>query len=318
MKTKIVMIGSMLPFLTLPVSVIATDYTWNGSEDSLWTNENNWDSPPPGGGFPQANTDTAAIPNSSINPVVNTNITVGTVRITGNTATVTVGTSGSGTRDLLITDPDGLTIAAGATLIIQRQGVVEISGGGRATLDGTGMIEFTAGSGSAATPGKLVISKHLVLGPRETSATKILGTDPGIITGGNDDTDEANKNLLILSFGAQIRGLVTIEVNLINNGQVIADTAGSLILTGTPKMGDGCWEVVEEDAVLVVNTPVTGSRCAVLIVSDGDGTLDINANWISCGVAKLVKGTLDIASPVRFEMGKCSTIAGGSCTCEAQ
>lgn len=96
----IVCLGSLV---LSPIFSFGVDYTWDAIPDNAnWSVAANWT---PTGGPPNVEDDTATIPNSSINPVLDADITVGKVRITGNTATLTViDDDASETTPVLLTD----------------------------------------------------------------------------------------------------------------------------------------------------------------------------------------------------------------------
>ncbi len=127
-------------------AVFGTDYTWNGGATGDWNNNRNWNGGFWGlGQYPQQTGDNATISNAAINVI--DNITVGNVKITGDTSF-----TGSGT--LTITN---LTVNAGQTLTIDSATTIKLTGSGtiNGTLSGSGTLDLSGYTGNLLALGNL-------------------------------------------------------------------------------------------------------------------------------------------------------------------
>jgi len=131
----------------------------------------------------------------------------------------------------------------------------------------------------------------------EDSTGSIIGTQAGLMsrTGKGD--------LFVLTHAASIKGIVMIQVGLVNHGTVDADTSGTLALTCAPKIGAGSWKVSASGAKLSAQAPVGSTRNGTVQVSNG--TLEIRQNWRACFDVIFTGGVVDTTADVWMQAIDC-------------
>ena len=219
-------------------------------------------------------------------------------------------------QTLKIMNEDGLRLTGRQSNILIQGGKLELYGGGDVLIEGQSHIVFrTVPDGYVIFGGE---KAYAIVQDLEAAVTipdgAISATEGvhGFVSGGSDAGDDE----IVMLYNTVIRGDISIDVHLINNGEVVIDTADtSLTLCGRPKMGAGDWIVgstgIDDSAKLLVEAVVVGDRCQLLHIVRG--TVDANTFWLSCGQVLMDKWIaanplrrLDAAAGKIVQFGRCS------------
>lgn len=209
-------------------------------------------------------------------------------------ATLTIRSAGDelpGGRTGLRVWGGGVRLESGATIRLDG-GFLDLRGGGVLDIAPGAMIEFIRSDAQLRftdddREGEPAPPEILVEGATEAERSSARGMIQGarfVTTVPVQAVGGANDSLLKIH---RIDGRFRVDAHLINNGEVIIDTADTqLTLCGRPKMGPGRWRVgtTEQGAergTIVVDAIVVGDSCSLLDVLYG--TIDVNTFWPSGG-----------------------------------
>ncbi len=196
---------------------------------------------------------------------------------------------------------------------------VEIAYGCKLDLAGYTLTLGGNGGGTSTIHGTLVLSQS-------TSKLRIKSNDhtmtgSGYLIGEHNsatiDDHPVYPGDLIVASGFTVAGAMQIDLDLVNNGRVLADdgttdedTRDTLLIASGTITGSGVWEVDKllgaYTAFLQFGSGVTSATGLTGNFAVSDGTLDIGQNVCTTGDLTFTGGTIEVAAGKSFK-------AGGTC-----
>jgi hypothetical protein len=290
MKHHIALCALLILTVPLAGTASAQQWTWTPETGGNWS-DNSWFCDPETGDctgrtYPSQASDRVLLDrNTEVITLDVTTVTIGSLTMT-NAADLTIPVATAVPQTLKIMNEDGLRLEDSGTFIYIEGGKLELYGGGDVLIEGTSHIVFReVDDGRIVFGGKKAYAIVQDLDAVVTTPDGAISAEEGV-HGFVSGLGGAGDDEVVMLYNTAIRGDVSIDAHLINNGEVTVDTAGTtLTLCGRPKMGAGTWTVGprlgDDTSVLAVEAVTLGDRCQLLHIQSGK--VDANTFWLSCG-----------------------------------
>jgi hypothetical protein len=299
--------------------VNANDWTWTGETSSDWHIAGNWDCTgdcQTQGGLAVPNHQDARVTIPQIQqtptyPVISNDSAVISTLTIEQYANVTI----TGSKTLEFKGKDPITLDGSQARILMHGGTLWLRAaeGGIIRMAAQAKIEFPANEGGGTI--KLdsdtlpfVIYKDFGGNPPQPPSDEfdaIVAHETAVIEFDDGLAGDVKRPTLVLARYGVMRGNMNILTPLVNNGIVRADIENcTVLLSGTPKMGQGLWHVNASGAKIHSKIPIVGYPCSNVLVQQG--TLKIEDSWVSCGEFRMKGGALEVAPDVLVLFSLCN------------